>query len=204
VDVRRIFLTARPQERPPWWWIPTRARRALLTLGCLAPILAIVVVVLPGSPAARGATGLERASFPAPLQQAIRAVEHPGRLQAPPTQPPAPPAAPVATPAAATTSTGPSAPAPAPQGSVDTSSAAAWAASPGVACIRQHESGNDYGANTGNGYYGAYQDQLSTWQAAGGTGLPSDAPPAVQDQINYQIWLSGGWGQWGTASLCGQ
>jgi hypothetical protein len=86
---------------------------------------------------------------------------------------------------------------------VDRSSAAAWAASPGVACIRARESGGNYGENTGNGYYGAYQDLLSTWEAHGGTGLPSDAPPAVQDQVNYEIYLSGGWGQWGTAAGCG-
>jgi hypothetical protein len=86
---------------------------------------------------------------------------------------------------------------------VDSSSAAAWAASPGVACIRDHESGDNYGINTGNGYYGAYQDSLSTWESHGGTGLPSDAPPVVQDQINYEIWLTGGWGQWGTAAGCG-
>jgi hypothetical protein len=95
------------------------------------------------------------------------------------------------------------APAPTPAPVVDTSSAAAWAASPGVACIRQHESGDNYSTDTGNGYYGAYQDSLSTWQSHGGTGLPNDAPPAVQDQINYDIWLTGGWGQWSTAAGCG-
>jgi hypothetical protein len=86
---------------------------------------------------------------------------------------------------------------------VDSSSAAAWAASPGVTCIRQHESGDNYSDNTGNGYFGAYQDELSTWDSHGGTGLPSDASPAVQDAINYAIYLSGGWGQWGTAGGCG-
>jgi hypothetical protein len=93
--------------------------------------------------------------------------------------------------------------APAPAQVVDSSSAAAWAASPGVACIREHESGDNYAEDTGNGYYGAYQDALSTWESHGGTGLPNDAPPAVQDQINYEIWLTGGWGQWGTAPMCG-
>jgi hypothetical protein len=95
------------------------------------------------------------------------------------------------------------APAPIPEAAVDSSSAAAWAASPGVACIRDHESGDNYGTDTGNGYYGAYQDSLSTWESHGGTGLPNDAPAAVQDQINYEIWLSGGWGQWSTAGPCG-
>ncbi len=85
----------------------------------------------------------------------------------------------------------------------ETSAAAAWAALPGVACIRDHESGGNYSEDTGNGYYGAYQDLLSTWEANGGTGLPSDAPPEVQDQINYQIYLRGGWDQWSTAAECG-
>jgi len=201
VDVRRIDLTPRSLKRSPWWWIENRAKRAVVSIGFVAPLLGIIVVALPGSQPSRvGATGLERTSFLAPLQQVIRlAVEHPFQLTVTPTPAPAPPpasdlASPRANPPVGT---------PAPQPSVDSSSAAAWAASPGVACIRQHESGDGYSANTGNGYYGAYQDQLSTWQAAGGTGLPSDAPPAVQDQINYQIWLSGGWGQWGTASICG-
>ncbi len=86
---------------------------------------------------------------------------------------------------------------------VDIGPAAAWAASPGVVCIRDHESGDNYAENTGNGYYGAYQDLLSTWEAAGGTGLPSNALAAVQDEINYRIYLSGGWGQWSTAPGCG-
>jgi muramidase (phage lysozyme) len=71
-------------------------------------------------------------------------------------------------------------------------------------CIRQHESGDNYSENTGNGYYGAYQDLLSTWEAYGGSGLPSNASPAEQDAINYQIYLSGGWGEWPVSSrLCG-
>ncbi len=124
-------------------------------------------------------------------------------LAAAPPAPPAPPApvpVPVPTPVVAQ-----AAPAPAPVASsvIDSSSAAAWAASPGVACIREHESGDNYSEDTGNGYYGAYQDLLSTWESHGGTGLPNDAPPAVQDQINYEIFLSGGWGQWSTAAGCG-
>jgi hypothetical protein len=115
------------------------------------------------------------------------------------TQPPPVAVVPVAT----VTPAPASAPVVATQPAVDSSSAAAWAASPGVACIRDHESGDNYAENTGNGYYGAYQDLLSTWESHGGTGLPSDAPQAVQDQINYEIYLSGGWGQWGTARGCG-
>ena len=48
--------------------------------------------------------------------------------------------------------------------------------------IAQCESGGDYSTNTGNGFYGAYQFDLQTWQSVGGTGLPSSASPAEQDK----------------------
>jgi len=48
--------------------------------------------------------------------------------------------------------------------------------------LRQCESGGNYAENTGNGYYGAYQFSLSTWQRLGYSGYPNDAPPSVQDQ----------------------
>lgn len=48
--------------------------------------------------------------------------------------------------------------------------------------LRQCESGGNYADNTGNGYYGAYQFSATTWHRIGYSGLPSDAPPSVQDQ----------------------
>jgi pyruvate/2-oxoglutarate dehydrogenase complex dihydrolipoamide acyltransferase (E2) component len=66
--------------------------------------------------------------------------------------------------------------------------------------LRLCESGDDYAANTGNGYYGAYQFLLSTWWALGYSGLPSDAPPAVQDQAAERLQEIAGWGQWPTCS----
>jgi hypothetical protein len=72
------------------------------------------------------------------------------------------------------------------------------------ACIRQHESGGNYATNTGNGYYGAYQFSLSTWRSLGGVGLPSDAPPAVQDAMAQKLQARSGWGQWPqTSKMCG-
>jgi uncharacterized protein YabE (DUF348 family) len=50
-----------------------------------------------------------------------------------------------------------------------------------LAKLRQCESGGNYADNTGNGYYGAYQFSLGTWERLGYSGLPSDAPPAQQD-----------------------
>ena len=68
------------------------------------------------------------------------------------------------------------------------------------AAIRQCESGGNYFTNTGNGYYGAYQFSQSTWQGLGYSGLPSNAPPAVQDQAAQQLQSRSGWGQW---PVCG-
>jgi hypothetical protein len=59
-----------------------------------------------------------------------------------------------------------------------------------VAC----ESGGDYSANTGNGYYGGYQFDSGTWDAYGDSQYAeaSDAPPAVQDaaaaSVPYDAW----------------
>lgn len=74
---------------------------------------------------------------------------------------------------------------------------AAWAASPSAVCVRTHESSNNYAINTGNGYYGAYQFNLSTWESnGGGPGLPSAYPPVVQDEVAYNTWLKRGWQPW--------
>ncbi len=72
---------------------------------------------------------------------------------------------------------------------------------PGVwAELRQCESSDNYSANTGNGYYGAYQFALSTWYSLGETGLPSNAPPAVQDAAAQRLQAIAGWGQWPVCS----
>jgi hypothetical protein len=71
------------------------------------------------------------------------------------------------------------------------------------ACIRRRESGGNYRANSGNGYYGAYQFSLPTWQSVGGTGLPSQASPAEQDRLAQLLRQRSGWGQWSTAGSCG-
>jgi transglycosylase-like protein len=66
--------------------------------------------------------------------------------------------------------------------------------------LRQCESGGNYGENSRNGYYGAYQFALGTWRALGYSGLPSDAPPAVQDQAAQALQARAGWGQWPACS----
>jgi len=64
------------------------------------------------------------------------------------------------------------------------------------AALRDCESGGDYGINTGNGYYGAYQFSLETWQGLGYGGYPHEASPAVQDQAAAELQSLYGWGQW--------
>ena len=62
--------------------------------------------------------------------------------------------------------------------------------------LRQCESGGDYSIDTGNGYYGAYQFSVATWNGLGYTGLPSQAPATMQDQAARQLEARSGWGQW--------
>ena len=67
--------------------------------------------------------------------------------------------------------------------------------------IAQCESGGNWAANTGNGYYGGLQFNLSTWQAYGGTGLPSSASRETQIAIAEKVRAaSGGYGAW---PVCG-
>ena len=66
--------------------------------------------------------------------------------------------------------------------------------------LRMCESSGNYATNTGNGYYGAYQFNLATWQGLGYTGLPSSAAPAVQDQAAQQLYAQRGWQPWPACS----
>jgi hypothetical protein len=56
------------------------------------------------------------------------------------------------------------------------------------------ESGGDYAANTGNGYFGGYQFDSGTWDAYGDPAYAeaNEAPPAVQDaaaaSVPYDAW----------------
>ncbi len=75
-------------------------------------------------------------------------------------------------------------------GSSEAGSDDVWAA------LAQCESGGDPTANTGNGYYGMYQFSLSTWQAYGGSGLPSEASAAEQTAVAKRLQAAAGWGQW--------
>src|SRR5690606_22342096 len=63
--------------------------------------------------------------------------------------------------------------------------------------LAQCESGGNWAINTGNGYYGGLQFNLGTWQAYGGTGLPSNASRETQIAIATKVRdASGGYGAW--------
>lgn len=64
------------------------------------------------------------------------------------------------------------------------------------AALAQCESGGNPGTNTGNGYYGMYQFSLPTWQAVGGSGLPSENSAAEQTLRAQILQQRAGWGQW--------
>ena len=77
----------------------------------------------------------------------------------------------------------------------------AVAVSPHLAAIAQCESGGDPTAVSSNGmYYGKYQFSVATWQAMGGSGLPSQAPEAEQDMRAQMLYEQSGPGQWPVCS----
>ncbi len=71
---------------------------------------------------------------------------------------------------------------------------------PDWACIREHESGDNYAEGGG----GAYQFELATWQGLTGLPLPAeDYPPAVQDAAALKLYAERGWEPWTTRYVCG-
>jgi resuscitation-promoting factor RpfA len=66
--------------------------------------------------------------------------------------------------------------------------------------LRWCESSDDYTINTGNGYYGAYQFSLETWQWLGYWGYPHEASPEVQDQAALDLYAYSNWDAWPACS----
>ena len=66
--------------------------------------------------------------------------------------------------------------------------------------LAQCESGGNFGINTGNGYYGAYQFSLGTWRSLGYGGYPHQASPEVQTEAAAKLQERSGWGQWPACS----
>ena len=69
------------------------------------------------------------------------------------------------------------------------------------ACIRVHESGNQY--NSPNAPSGAYGIIEQTWHAYGYPGWPYEAPAAVQDALALRLYNEYGWHPWGSRWACG-
>lgn len=67
--------------------------------------------------------------------------------------------------------------------------------------LRDCESRNDYAINTGNGYYGAYQFSLATWQGVGGAGYPHLASPEEQDARAWVLLTVYGSQHWPTCQF---
>lgn len=106
------------------------------------------------------------------------------------TPPPAPSPAPVAAPA-------PAAPASAP---APVAAAPASGASGVWNELAQCESGGNWAANTGNGFYGGLQFTLSSWQAAGGSGYPNQASASEQIARAQVLQAHQGWSAWPACS----
>jgi Transglycosylase-like domain len=121
------------------------------------------------------------------------------------------PAKPAPAPAPAVVTAAPPAPAPQPVVVTDAFDDATSTTTPDWACIRDHESGDNYADNTGNGYSGAYQFMPSTWdEAVSGAGYSQyangeayAAPPAVQNAAALWLYDRDGWAPWSTRYVCG-
>jgi hypothetical protein len=104
------------------------------------------------------------------------------------TAPVAPTAAPTAAPAAP------------PPVAVPSPASGGSATAQDFAQVRQCESGGNYAEDTGNGFYGAYQFDASTWTGLGFPGRPDQEPAAMQDQAAEELQARSGWGQWPACS----
>jgi hypothetical protein len=62
--------------------------------------------------------------------------------------------------------------------------------------VARCESGGDWHINTGNGYYGGLQFNLGTWQAYGGSGIPSDQSKAAQIRVAERVRTQSSLGHW--------
>jgi hypothetical protein len=70
--------------------------------------------------------------------------------------------------------------------------------------IAQCESGGNWAADTGNGLFGGLQISRPTWDANGGSGLPSAAAPDAQVEVGDRIMTTQGPGAWPRCAACSQ
>jgi Transglycosylase-like domain len=83
------------------------------------------------------------------------------------------------------------------QTAVETPSASA---EPNWDAMAQCESGGNWSANTGNGFYGGLQFTPATWAANGGVGSPAAASRAEQIRVARNVLRTQGLGAW---PVCG-
>lgn len=77
----------------------------------------------------------------------------------------------------------------------------AEAASPSIwDRLARCESGGDWNANTGNGYYGGLQFSHRTWRAFGGSGHADDANRTEQISVAERVLDTQGWRAWPACS----
>jgi Transglycosylase-like domain len=74
-------------------------------------------------------------------------------------------------------------------------------ASPALEAIAACESGGNPTADTGNGFYGKFQFDASTWASVGGTGNPAAASEAEQDRRAAILYAREGASPW---PVCGR
>lgn len=66
-------------------------------------------------------------------------------------------------------------------------------------CVAECESGGDWHANTGNGFYGGLQFTQQTWAGFGGTQYAPRADLATREQqiaVAEKVQAAQGWGAW--------
>ena len=66
--------------------------------------------------------------------------------------------------------------------------------------LAQCESGGNWAANTGNGYYGGIQFNAATWRAYGGKGMPHRASKTQQIAVAERTLAAQGWNAWPACS----
>ena len=69
-------------------------------------------------------------------------------------------------------------------------------AEPNWDAVAMCESGGNWSANTGNGFYGGLQFKPATWTANGGKGSPQDATREEQIQVARNVLRNQGIGAW--------
>jgi hypothetical protein len=69
------------------------------------------------------------------------------------------------------------------------------------ACIRVHESGDQY--NDPSDPSGAYGILISTWRSFGYSGWPYQAAPSVQDALALRLYAEYGFKPWSSRYACG-